>query len=74
MLRLVRLNRLIPTGVIEVKRFIVKDNASQVISSGPTGSMFKDDLDARATPLDDLMLDSYRLGPGTLRKRRLGNI
>lgn len=53
-------------GLIEVKRYILKDNVALRSTSTVTASMFKDDLDSTAESLDELTLDSYARGKGTL--------
>jgi len=53
-------------GLIEVKRYIVKDNVAVRPSAGTSGSMLSDDLDATAEAMDELTLDGYERGKGTL--------
>lgn len=53
-------------GLIEVKRYILKDNVALRSTSNGADSMFKDDLDSTAEALDELTLDSYARGKGTL--------
>ncbi len=54
------------SGLIEVKRFIIKDNVATRAPAMANGSMLKDDLDATAVFLDELILDSYERNKGTL--------
>jgi len=53
-------------GLIEVKRYIVKDNIAARPSTTASGSMLNDDLDATAEAIDELTLDGYERGKGTL--------
>ncbi len=53
-------------GLIEVKRYIIKDNIATRPATSVSGSMLKDDIDATAEILDELTLDSYERGKGTL--------
>ncbi len=53
-------------GLIEVKRYILKDNLAVKPSSSITSSMLKDDVDATGEALDELTLDGYERGRGTL--------
>lgn len=55
-------------GLIEVKRYIVKDNLAVRPETSATDSLLRDDIDATAEPLDELTLDSYERGQGTLSK------
>jgi len=53
-------------GIIEVKRYVIKDNIANRSSASAIGSMLKDDIDATGEVLDELTLDRYQLGKGTL--------
>jgi len=53
-------------GLIEVKRYIIKDNIAIRQPTIASSSMLKDDIDATAEILDELTLDSYERGKGTL--------
>jgi len=53
-------------GLIEVKRFIIKDNIATRPAITTSNSMLKDDLDATGEVLDELTLDNYERSIGTL--------
>lgn len=61
-------------SVMEVRRSITRDGvAVPAIGSGQVGSstLFRDDLDPNATPLDDITLADYWRGKGTLSAARI---
>jgi len=60
-------------GLIEVKRYIYKDGMAQRPGTPPSsaGGMLVDDLDATATPLDELTLDNYERNIGSLSTKRI---
>lgn len=53
-------------GMIDVKRYVVKDAVAVRPSAANTGSFLGDDVDATATVIDQLTIDSYERGQGTL--------
>ena len=53
-------------GLIEVKRYVIKDNIATRPAIVVNSSMLKDNIDATAEVLDELTLDSYARGKGTL--------
>lgn len=53
-------------GVMEVKRYILKDNLAVRASPSISSSMLKDDIDATGEPMDEITLDTYERGKGTL--------
>lgn len=53
-------------GMIEVKRYVVKDAVAVRPTVAGSGSFFGDDVDATATVIDQLTLDTYERGQGTL--------
>lgn len=55
-------------GLIEVKRYIVKDSVAVRPETSVTDSLLRDDIDATAEPLDELTLDNYEREQGTLSK------
>ncbi len=53
-------------GLIEVKRSLIKDDVAARVTTLPGDSMLRDDIDATAEVIDELTLDSYDRGQGTL--------
>lgn len=53
-------------GLIEVKRYVIKDAIAIRPDSTGSGSFFGDDVDSTAVELDQLTLDSYERGQGSL--------
>lgn len=60
-------------GIIEVRRYIYEDGMAQRPGALPrsAGGMLVDDLDATATPLDELTLDNYDRNIGSLSTKRI---
>lgn len=53
-------------GLIEVKRYVIKDAVALRPNATGNGSFFGDEVDSTAVELDQLTLDSYERGQGTL--------
>jgi len=53
-------------GLIEVKRYVIKDNIAIRPTVSANNSMLKDDIDSTGEAVDELTLDNYERSIGTL--------